>query len=747
MKKYFVSMGLVLAALTLTNCQKEQIAEGTPTSEPNFTLFAQTMNTKTSNDGLDTKWVAEDAINVFHAVKDATTYTSDGSFTISDIETGRFSGTLSGTLSAEAYDWYAFYPYSSSNKTPAGVSSSTFGYTTIGGTSQTQVGNNSKAHLCGGSCPLYGIAKGVDASESPEITMNQLTSVIKVKVTNNSGDALTVNNVAFTGTEDIAGVYYINFTSSPIAYKMRGSTYVSNTVTLNVSEGEAIANVSSAEFFIAIKPFTATSGSDIELSVNGYTKTVTLKNDLAFTAGRIKTLNFDYDTVDKGVTWDFSDPESLGIAKPASGAGTAVTGPITVGDITLTTTSGSSSTRVYNSSGTCDFRVYKGGTFTFAVPDGYIITSVVMTGKTLNALTADAGTYSNGTWTGQKQKITFTATSTPVIYTATILYREGAPEPIITASDVTDVAARGVDGATFTYSVENPIEGTQMEVVGDGTVVTEAIESDGTIMYTVSKNATTAAREGKITLTYGNIMKEVKVSQLVSNFTVSDTEVILASTASAESTLKVTSDFDWTAVASADAGFTFSPESYNWATGGEQTVTVTASAANASEEGTITIGTITFTNAETKEAKIVTVKQRSSYTQPVTLGSDWNSLFGTNYNGTISSVKANKLTLSGTSGDVTITVKNGSSTNGYVKTSDLRAYKNYTITLSVPSGNKITKVTTTNSGAKTFTSGITADSGTGSISSSCYKWEGSTQTLKLTISGTVSFATITVEYE
>lgn len=747
MKKSILIAGLSLAALSFVSCQKEEVRSESSVSEPNFTLFAQTADTKTSNDGLNIKWVAEDAINVFHAVKDATTYTSDGKFTVSDVETGKFAGTVSGTLSEESYDWYAFYPYSPSNKTPAGISSSTFDYTTIGGTSQTQVGNNSKAHLCGGSCPLYGIAKGVDASESPEITMNQLTSVIKVKVTNNSGDALTVNKVAFTGTEDIVGVYYINFASSSIAYKMRGSSYVSNTATLTVSDGEAISNESSAEFFIAIKPFTATSGSDIELSVNGYTKTVTLKSDLVFTAGHIKTLNFDYDTVDKGVTWDFSDPVSLGIVKPASGAGTAVTGPITVGDITLTTTSGSTSTRVYNSSGTCDFRVYKGGTFTFAVPDGYIITSVVMTGKSLNAITADAGTYSNGAWTGQKQKITFTAISSPVIYTATILYREGAPEPIITASDVTDVAARGVDGATFTYSVENPIEGTQMEVVGDGTVVTNAIESDGKIMYTVSKNTTTAAREGKITLTYGNVEKEVKVSQVVSNFVVSDTEVVLASAVSSENTLKVTSDFDWAAEASAKAGFTFSPNKYTWMTGGEQTVTVTASAANASEEGTITIGTITFTNAETKEVKTVTVKQRSSYTRPVTLGEDWNSLFGTNYSGNISSVKANKLTLSGTSGNVTITVKNGSSTSGYVKTGDLRAYKNYTITLSVPSGNKITKVTTTNSGAKTFDSGITADSGIGSISSSCYTWEGSTQTLKLTISGAVSFATITVVYE
>lgn len=265
----------------------------TPASGPNFELFAQPVTTKTANNGLDTRWVAEDAINVFHAEAGSTLYVSDNQFTVKDIETGRFDGTVSKSLSADkSYDWYAFYPYTSQITTPGDRK---VGWVTVGGTSQTQTGNGSRAHLAGESCPLYGIASNVASDKVPSIEMNHLTSVIKVSVTNNSGEDLTVSSVSFTGTEDIVGTYFINFAASPVAYKSSGNAYVSSTASLTVSNGEALANGSSADFYIALKPFTAKTGSTLKLAVNGYEKTLTLKNDITFTAGHIKPLNFNYE--------------------------------------------------------------------------------------------------------------------------------------------------------------------------------------------------------------------------------------------------------------------------------------------------------------------------------------------------------------------------------------------------------------------------------------------------------------------
>lgn len=123
-------------------------------------------------------------------------------------------------------------------------------------------------------------------------------------------------------------------------------------------------------------------------------------------------------------------------------------------------------------------------------------------------------------------------------------------------------------------------------------------------------------------------------------------------------------------------------------------------------------------------------------------GQDWNNLFGTNYNETFNP-KKNALTLNGSVNDVSIEVKNGTSTNGYITTGDFRAYNGYTITFTAPEGRTIKSIAST-TGRKKFTSGVKADSGTLSIKNNAISWTGDSKTVKLTISGTVSFATITI---
>lgn len=300
MKKYLSYLGASLVAIAaLSSCNKELTDpnEGIKGGIP-FEITAASVDTKTAIDGFATRWVANDAINLFHAKAGSTTYTSDGEFTIAneDLEAKKFKGTLPAALEAGSYDWYAFYPYNSYNKTPAGSSKDDFGYTTIGGTSQTQTGNSSTAHLCGKPCPLYGIATGVASNDAPSIKMNHLASIIEVNVTNNSGEDLTVNSVSFTGTEDIVGTYYINFTQDPVVYTSSGESYVSKTASLSVTDGEAIANGSSATFYIAIKPFTVSSGK-LKVAVNGYEKEIEISNKTVFTAGKIKKINFNFNKV------------------------------------------------------------------------------------------------------------------------------------------------------------------------------------------------------------------------------------------------------------------------------------------------------------------------------------------------------------------------------------------------------------------------------------------------------------------
>lgn len=155
---------------------------------------------------------------------------------------------------------------------------------------------------------------------------------------------------------------------------------------------------------------------------------------------------------------------------------------------------------------------------------------------------------------------------------------------------------------------------------------------------------------------------------------------------------------------------------------------------------------VSTADVEFKAGKIETVnfKYNAAGTTAV-LGPDWNKVFGTSYSGSFNP-KQNELSLSGTANDVTINVKNGKSTNARVMKGDFRAYNGYTIVFSVPAGKSITKINTTK-GGKSFTSGITADSGTVKISDSSLSWTGSSQNVTLKISGTVSFNTISVTYE
>lgn len=626
-------------ALSITDCQKELVDQTTPASEPNFELFAQPVTTKTANDGLDTKWVAEDAINVFHAEAGSTAYDSDGRFTVKDIETGRFDGTVSTSLSADkSYDWYAFYPYSSYNKTPAGISKDTFGYTTIGGTSQTQTGNGSRVHLAGESCPLYGIASNVASDKVPSISMNHLTSVIKVSVTNNSGEDLTVSSVSFTGTEDIVGTYFINFAASPVAYKSSGNAYVSSTASLTVSNGEALANGSSADFYIALKPFTAKTGSTLKLAVNGYEKTLTLKNDITFTAGHIKPLNFNFDKkVLDSVTLPWSIDGTGGSSVWKNTVGLSQNG---INTKDYASSNSPYLTKIDNTNDYVQIKIDSPASFVKFGVKGFSGGS----GSTESSMTVQ-GSISGDTFTDIEKftissakilSFTTSATINPEYRYIRLLFTKGSynvglgaveiskhsTDPVISADNVLGVSARGVVNQELAYTITNTVEGAVLSVAGDNTVV-EAIEMDGTITYDVKKNTSKESREGSITLTYSKggetlAEKTVKVQQNAPVFNAARTTVELEATVDASTTITLTSDFDWMAEASAGATFTFTPDTYTWAEGGKQTVTIKATAANESENGTIERGTITFTNVETKETLEVKVTQKSSYVAPTT---------------------------------------------------------------------------------------------------------------------------------
>lgn len=391
-----------------------------------FEIVAST-ETKTTIDGFQTAWVAGDEINLFHAESSTNSYVNDKIFSIAeeDLATGKFKGTLSGSLTADKYDWYTIYPYKPQITSPVAGS----GYQYIGSRSdkaQTQTGLNSTAHLCGTNYPLYGIAKNVSSGDTPSFMLKPAFSVIEINISNATTSELEVASISFTAPKSIVGTFYIDFSGEVASYS--DATYVSNTANLTVSSA-TIPVGGNGKFYIAVKPFSATTGQQLKISVNGIEKIKDLTEDITFSAGKIKTLNYTFNSSAKsetlgpdwntifGTTYDGSfNPK----ANELSLSGT-------VGDVTINVTNGKS-TNGYIKSGS--LRVYANYNVVLSVPSGKKITKIITTAGGLNyaksAISADSGTISVAdnatTWEGNAESVKFSFSAKVGFGTITVLY-------------------------------------------------------------------------------------------------------------------------------------------------------------------------------------------------------------------------------------------------------------------------------------------------------------------------------------
>lgn len=288
------------------------------------------------------------------------------------------------------------------------------------------------------------------------------------------------------------------------------------------------------------------------------------------------------------------------------------------------------------------------------------------------------------------------------------------------------------DNAHISISVDN----------GTPLTATDALTSDYET-YCFNLSAATASSSIKIsTDTKRAVITSIKIAEGKSTYvpapklTISPEFVKVASDAT-NTTFAVTSNTKWTAYTTSGWATVATTSGEN---NGEVKITFSENAADTERAADIVV--TTEDDSITKIFKLTQNGVGGAASKTALFGNEWNKLFGTSYNGTFYP-KADKLTLNGTVEEVSIEVKNGSSTNGYIKTSDFRAYNGYTITFTAPEGRTIKSIVSSK-GGKSFSEGITADSGELKISNDAISWTGDSKTVKLTISKTVSFATITV---
>ena len=87
-----------------------------------------------------------------------------------------------------------------------------------------------------------------------------------------------------------------------------------------------------------------------------------------------------------------------------------------------------------------------------------------------------------------------------------------APDPVLTVTKTeVEVLPEGGD-SSFTYTLENPVEGVNLEVKADVEWISNLAAADGVVSFTVAANEGDV-RQGYITLTYGELQAEVAVKQ------------------------------------------------------------------------------------------------------------------------------------------------------------------------------------------------------------------------------------------
>ena len=624
MKKFILSLGLIAMAFGLTNCTKNEEVNPVVETKGDFAIYATV--TRTANDGINTVWSAKDEINVFHAVGETTNYVNDTPYTDSvgypfvceDATTGRFLGSLNGSLDVEEeYDWYAFYPYSSYIKTPANNSN---GFSYVGskaGSAQVQNGNNSMAHIAGSYYPMAGYAVAVSGDSAPHLTFDHLSSLIEFEITNKLAEAITVSEIQFIAEEDIVGSYYINFAdANNIKFTSSGDQYISNTAILTVEDGEAIAAGKSAKFYAAVKPFVAKNGSDLTIKVSAssasgfgvHEKNITLSNDVTFSAGKIKNVKVDY-TTQLGASGDEDEDisELIDFSKQGYANGIAVSA-FDGNYCSIAFNKGSNNNApAYYTTGDA-VRVYGGSYFT--ITSEQIITGVAMTfatGDGTNAISTDTGSFTNNNWTGEANSITFTVAGSSGhrrIQKLQITYK--VTDPAIIVNPIA-AAATGAEGET-TYNV--------LKMTDDvtATFASEWISAEageGKITYEVEPNYTGAVRVGEIVLSSASagITKSVVVEQAADVFNVNVAQIELGAAADATAKFTVNSTYPFTITNPDSAKLSFS------ATSGTGTVEiiVTALTANTVTE-ILNIGDIKISRSVDSKSVPVTATQAASGT-------------------------------------------------------------------------------------------------------------------------------------
>lgn len=421
MKNLFLSAGIIAAsAFALASCSQE-LAPATPDQgKPvTYTLNVATPETKTTvGDDWTVAWASGDAITaVVNSTAATFNYSSGNAFTTTD------DLTL-----GESNNWYLLYPssnyFKSVNSDGYAFGTTSKSYFNIPNKTNTQSTIDDKSHL--GGQLLYGVGTST-GSEQASVQMNHLVSVIRVKVTNNTSDAIDIAKVKVENDADalMSGTFYLKFTDGTT--ESSGASYTYPYAELSVSNG-TIAKGSTGELYVPVHPFSLASGDKVTATLTfSDNSTATFEKAVSsavdFTAGHIKTRKItvkDSDIVAGEQFVEFTPDNSF---PPVNNDGVSNISK-TITPVTLALTKG-----VINNS---QIRIFQNETITFTSSN--TITKIEFTCTAQDASKYGPGCFDEqtgysyskyvGTWTGSSTSVSFKASKKQVRATSIKVYYE-----------------------------------------------------------------------------------------------------------------------------------------------------------------------------------------------------------------------------------------------------------------------------------------------------------------------------------
>ena len=295
MKKLLYS-SLAIAAMAVS-CQEAELENnGAANNGEVFRIEVPISETKTVyTPPTKVTWATGDEITVIVNDTDANKFTnSEGNY----FETTEFIPEA-GT----EYTYHAFYPYSSF-VTSVDEAGKTDTWISVPSTaSASQNGLNSTAHVQG---VLYGdgTATGTDA---PVIDMKHLTALLKIDVTNNYSEAITLRSITVSTNaagQYLSGRFDVNLNDGTLTPNSEQVDRCVSSSTLGISDGILEAGAT-ASFYLSTTEFTVPVGSTLTISAESDKGTAedvrTYPQEMVFAAGTVNNTTFSFENPEQTI--------------------------------------------------------------------------------------------------------------------------------------------------------------------------------------------------------------------------------------------------------------------------------------------------------------------------------------------------------------------------------------------------------------------------------------------------------------